>query len=463
MKSLVVVALSVWALVVAACTRPNPLDCADGNCTDTAHPFCDSDGSLQGAPNTCIAVTCTPNMFAECRGTEEIRCDGTGTNYVLTACEHECNPSFGCLACTDNSECTPAEPTCDTQTHTCRACMADADCTSNICDVASGTCHDESKVIYASPDGLPTAPCGDMAHPCTMEEAFSLVDATKDAIKLAPANYTSFGALTKGATVTVFGAGATLHASGAPVLDVSGGANLIVRGLEVQFDTDTPSAITCTTDSSATSKMDLDGVTISRNHATTAGIDIEGCDALVTNAHLVGITNGISAIKSSVAMAHVTVDRSVFDGASVGAGPVQGDGSSLILKNSLVLRATLFGNAQVGYSTLVESTVNCSMFGSPTISDSVAFRTSGDTFTGQLTSCTAHYDIVTPQSTSPGGDHLMLNVDPKFADPANGDYHLTAGSPAVDAADPAAQDAYDLDGVTRPQGAANDLGAYELH
>ncbi len=50
--------------------------------------------------------------------------------------------------------------------------------------------------------------------------------------------------------------------------------------------------------------------------------------------------------------------------------------------------------------------------------------------------------------------------DPAFAGPGN--YHLTPGSPAVDAGSASAAPADDFDGVPRPQGAGWDIGAYEL-
>ena len=50
-----------------------------------------------------------------------------------------------------------------------------------------------------------------------------------------------------------------------------------------------------------------------------------------------------------------------------------------------------------------------------------------------------------------------------FADAMNGDFHLLAGSPGVDdASDGSILVDHDLDGSQRPQGAASDIGAYEL-
>lgn len=77
-------------LVIAACTRRNPLACPDGNCSDPDYPFCDTDGSIAGLANACIAVDCTPMQFIACRGTTSLRCNATGDNYDITQCETEC-------------------------------------------------------------------------------------------------------------------------------------------------------------------------------------------------------------------------------------------------------------------------------------------------------------------------------------------------------------------------------------
>jgi hypothetical protein len=82
-----------------------------------------------------------------------------------------------------------------------------------------------------------------------------------------------------------------------------------------------------------------------------------------------------------------------------------------------------------------------------------------DTVTGSA--CIANYTLVYPQSTALTGAHDKLGVDPMLADPAGGDYHLEAGSPAIDAADPGAIATPDFDRTPRPQGARSDLGAFE--
>ncbi|HKZ54032.1 MAG TPA: right-handed parallel beta-helix repeat-containing protein [Anaerolineales bacterium] len=59
-------------------------------------------------------------------------------------------------------------------------------------------------------------------------------------------------------------------------------------------------------------------------------------------------------------------------------------------------------------------------------------------------------------------DHNLFGVDPKFANPAQGDFHLTASSPAIDVGSPQDTPSTDLEGVRRPQGAGYDIGAYEF-
>jgi hypothetical protein len=66
-------------------------------------------------------------------------------------------------------------------------------------------------------------------------------------------------------------------------------------------------------------------------------------------------------------------------------------------------------------------------------------------------------------NTSASGGAYSINGDPLFVNAAGGDFHLSSGSPAIDAGNNAAgfYAPIDYDGITRPQRARPDIGAFE--
>jgi hypothetical protein len=83
----------------------------------------------------------------------------------------------------------------------------------------------------------------------------------------------------------------------------------------------------------------------------------------------------------------------------------------------------------------------------------------------ELYACAATWSCIEDGDAGTGN----IAAAPNFADPAAGDFHLTAGSPCIDAADAASAPATDMDGLPRrddavvlPNGSAYpDIGAYE--
>jgi hypothetical protein len=115
LRGVVAVALLGFAALGTACTKPNPLSCSDGLCSDPAFPFCDVNGEVEGAAGTCIAVACTPADFAGCRGDFAITCNATGDNFDLVECARGCEEGTGCRLCDPNeTACTNGTvATCD--------------------------------------------------------------------------------------------------------------------------------------------------------------------------------------------------------------------------------------------------------------------------------------------------------------------------------------------------------------
>jgi len=62
---------------------------------------------------------------------------------------------------------------------------------------------------------------------------------------------------------------------------------------------------------------------------------------------------------------------------------------------------------------------------------------------------------------SGGNASNNLTSDPLFANPSQGDFHLTSGSPAIDAGISLPEVPTDFEGTPRPQGSAYDIGADE--
>ena len=68
--------------------------------------------------------------------------------------------------------------------------------------------------------------------------------------------------------------------------------------------------------------------------------------------------------------------------------------------------------------------------------------------------------VITPNSQPVGATNI--NMDPGLKNVGADDYHLLATSPAIDHGNPASTNAIDFDGVSRPQGAQRDSGAFEF-
>jgi len=76
----------------------------------------------------------------------------------------------------------------------------------------------------------------------------------------------------------------------------------------------------------------------------------------------------------------------------------------------------------------------------------------GSEFSGNLAAWKAHIS----------GDADSTEGHPKFVDAAAGDYHLTAASPCMNTGTFTGAPEVDHDGISRPQGAGYDIGAYEF-
>jgi hypothetical protein len=112
----------------------------------------------------------------------------------------------------------------------------------------------------------------------------------------------------------------------------------------------------------------------------------------------------------------------------------------------------LFGSPFIRSNILVSNTASSAGGGiydyfdgeSPTLGYNDVWNNTGGDYSG-----------VTP------GAH-DISADPLLVDPTNGDFHLSSGSPCIDAGDPVNYPATDFEGDPRPMGLAPDIGADEF-
>jgi IPT/TIG domain len=105
--------------------------------------------------------------------------------------------------------------------------------------------------------------------------------------------------------------------------------------------------------------------------------------------------------------------------------------------------------------------------------NNVAYQNAGEIYIdGQTGQIKGDHNLWFGLGAAPTQTTSNLNVDPLFANRSGGDFHITSSSPAKDAGVtvvpanpfvPSSSTAKDKDGVSRPQGTAFDMGAYEFY
>jgi hypothetical protein len=397
--------------------------------------------------------------------------DGSGsgsactTNDQCAAPTPVCDPGNGCVGCLENSQCTAAQPTCDTTTHACRACAIDADCDSAVCDVATGMCVAEANVLYVSPTGGDTGTCP-KTQPCSIAQAAAVADAIRNNIKLAPGSYSAHVVLTN-KTLIFYAFGATIAGGANPVFEVDDGARLRVNGGTLTGATGL-SVIRCEGAAAATHVLELFRTTLDN---TSTSMLANPCTVTVEESVL-RTTNTTSYAVLLVAPTVAKFNRTRFVGGGNGIASLSN--ATVQITNSVFKKmgdaanhgVFVGGGFDVSFATIIDSVVECSTSGATGLtldSSIVNWASSGapaDTMIG-IPSCTSvKYSVIFPMSQPVGSTNVSMA--PGFKNVSGDDYHLLATSPAIDRGDPAATNAIDFDGVSRPQGAQRDSGAFEF-
>ncbi len=458
MTRLAFVILAVLAL--AGCDEDNTLYCqghpddvawcGPGGTYCTQHPddpYCGPDGYCQGTGDN--GAWCNPDAGVD--GSTLCTDDEQCTQPALGVCD---TASGTCVECTaDNATaCTATTPVCGSDDR-CRGCASDSECASDACDTGTGACFAEADVIYLAPGGA-AGSCTQAAPCATFAQGLAQDARTRTIIKAATGNYSEPTVTVSGLTVTILGVGAILEPASTNQhgLFATSGANVTLIGVTIRSAGGTGVGVRCDPGAGSNPTLHMQGATVSGNAG--GGVTASNCTVTVESSTVSGnagggvsLSGGTFSLINDWIVGNGSPTTSTYGGVSV--SNIVGAGTRAMDFN------TIYDNTSAGSDpgvTCLAVVVPLS-FGNNIIYGNETGSQAGGT------NCAFTYSNIGPTATAGSGN---VNMAPLFVDVINGDYHLVPTSPGIDAADPAATLAVDIDGDARPQGVGRDMGADEV-
>ena len=462
----------LFVVLLVSCTKPNPNRCCtdEADCSAAGIPVgmtCDDGKVCRG--NVCIEQSCTSSMECDlaapfcvgdsCQPTcsEDAECPG----YSQTA-EHRYCATGSCVECRTGGDCAEGEPVC--RGGTCTGCTDHAQCPSGIC-TSDGSCGLELSIAYVDLVGGPTTDCTKTAPCSSIERALALQPA-RPYVVLRTGRYTRTGALTLMDSRWIVGSGTPRpimdRDDEGPIILAQGGANLRLESIELSGATGpatngplmSGTGIYCRPAGGAPS-VALRDMHV-RNHQYV-GIQSLNCTVTVERSLFMQCLEGVFLQDSTA-----TIDATEFSMNELGANL---DSGLFTFTNNIVTRNTFRGvelysesaGSKVEFNTIVDNGFgsatgagfNCNLMTPTTFPNNIIARNRTATIG---TNCTYPGSIIVDTDISP--------LKFKQPDTAPYDYHLTAGSSAIDMATISTMD-HDFDGDVRPKGAGRDVGADE--
>jgi hypothetical protein len=479
-------------VVVASCDNlvKNPAAYCDttADCKNPMYPICDVadhvctivfDGGLDGSTDMAgctnsamcsdTAPICSTRVCRACSGsTDDAEC------AIHTAATPRCGSAGKCVVCraaTQAQDCTTAtSPICDNTTSACRACAANAECSSGVCK-PDGSCADPATVAYVN---NASGACSDAVHASTLAAPYCQIQAAattsgKPYVVVA-GSATAYNAVSLSPTtsdigpLTIIGPGrsattAKVAQSGVAAMTVSvtvaHTVTVTVDGLEFSGSgTPTPAAGVSCLRSAGSANVTVKNSLI--DNCGGAGVDSNGC-TLAIDADIVSVNAG-GGLK--LASTSYTVTNSIISGNGSGAATSAGVSLDNASSGTFAFNTIAKNSVAAGVGG-----VDCGTGATKTLASSIVLQNTPLGGTQLGAQCTLS-NVVTVAGDDNRG--LMVATAPAFVSAT--DFHLLPSNAAntaccVDkvATDPGtANKDHDVDASKRPKGAGWDYGAHEV-
>jgi hypothetical protein len=422
---------------------------------------------LNNCPQACNGVTpiC---ISASCAGCDTVG-DGELACSTLTNSPHcqTSGPSQGaCVQCRDNNDCFGTMSKCDPADHVCRACVADGDCTSQVCDLTFG-----SATQYQCVTNVVYVDCMNGSGGNDGKSTANPVDKISKGVSLAGTyGYNTIRVINtcgnenvdfNNVNLTLVGAGAAIHWSNGdnPAVKVEGTSQIVLRNFTISGGTgvNNGNGVLCTALSGSVTLLDC-----IINSNALYGVDGNNCG-------------------------RVNIERSYIGGSSPGippnvAGGVRVGHAFHIIDNMIVQNGNTTMSSGGGVQILSPTNSSILDFTNNTVADNNGSGTNSGAFC--MNAVTLKNTLlfnnkiqgVTLSETNCGLDHGAsddpLNttavVNLAISAPAfvgNNDYHLTATSSCIDKGTNNGIPAHDYDRQLRisPKSGIADIGADEFY
>jgi hypothetical protein len=373
------------------------------------------------------------------------------------------------VACATGSACPPEEPVCDPMSGLCRGCRGDAECTTAACEESTGACIASDQVVYVAAAGAAGNACT-MAAPCaTIAQGVAATTTGRTFVAIAPGTYNEAVQLQGAAAAVLSGPGSGAVATLLGITMLNAPATLVIESLHVAA-----AAGACIQLQSSATAVTLYGDDI--GPCSGDGVDVQGA-LVVERCDLVGSGggNGIAPMGGTTGGSGVQLDveQTAIDQFGTAIDVSNG---SYVIRNDLLSRSSSValrlhamgvtgGPGIVDFVTIVggaNRAISCNAngggTGSAAITSSLFAENTEDPSIDST--CLVSYSVWDDSST-PMGSNDGSGEAPVFVDPNTGDFHLAAGSPGINAADPNSTTTVDLEGAPRPSGGGFDCGALQ--